>query len=204
MAQAKKAARSLDDLPRVHPKSRAELRKWLEKHHETSFGIWLVTYKKETGKPRVDYDEVVRELLCFGWVDSKVGKLDHERSLLLCTPRKPTSAWSATNKARIEQLERDGLMRPRGVELVRLAKETGLWSKLDAVELLEIPADLGARLDALPPARPTFERFPRSVKRGILEWIVQAKRPETRAARIEETATLAQRGERANQWKPKG
>jgi uncharacterized protein YdeI (YjbR/CyaY-like superfamily) len=191
----------LDTLDRFHAKSRPEWRAWLEKNHLTSPGVWLVTYKKEAGKPRIDYNEAVEELLCFGWVDSKPAKLDEERSMLLCTPRKPTSAWSKPNKDRVERLIAAGLMTPRGLELVELAKKNGRWDVLNEVEALVVPPDLAARLEVYPSARENFEAFPRSVKRGILEWIIQAKKPETRQKRIEETASLAAKNLRANQWK---
>ena len=185
----------------VHPKTRREWRAWLEKNHAQTEGVWLVTYKKATGKPRLEYDESVEEALCFGWVDSKPGKLDDERSMLYFAPRKPGSNWSKPNKDRVARLLEAGLMRPAGLEKVEAAKRDGTWTALDGVEALEIPEDLGRALDALPNARAFFEAFPRSVKRGILEWILNAKKPETRANRIEETATLANENKRANQWR---
>lgn len=200
MAAKKKP--SLEELERVHPKSRKQWRAWLERNHLKSPGVWLVTYKKETGKPRIDYAEVVEELLCFGWVDSKASKLDDERSMLLCTPRKPKSAWSRPNKERVARLTAEGLMAPRGVELVELAKRTGTWDALNDVEALVEPEDLKARLDTSRAARTNWDAFPRSVKRGILEWILNAKRPETRQKRIEETASQAAKNLRANQWRP--
>lgn len=191
----------LDSLEKFHPKSREEWRAWLEKHHRTSPGVWLVTFKKETGKPRIDYGEAVEELLCFGWIDSKAAKLDGERSMLLCTPRKPTSAWSKANKDRVEHLLAAGLMAPRGLELVELARKNGKWDALNDVEALVLPQDLEKRFARAARARAYFEAFPRSVKRGILEWISNAKRPETRRKRIEETVTLAAKNVRANQWR---
>jgi uncharacterized protein YdeI (YjbR/CyaY-like superfamily) len=199
MAAKKKP--SLEELERVHPKSRKQWRTWLERNHLKSPGVWLVTYKKETGKPRIDYAEAVEELLCFGWVDSKASKLDDERSMLLCTPRKPKSAWSRPNKERVARLTAEGLMAPRGVELVELAKRTGTWDALNDVEALVEPEDLKARLDTSRAARTNWDAFPRSVKRGILEWILNAKRPETRQKRIEETVSQAAKNLRANQWR---
>lgn len=190
----------LDDLARVELETRAKLRRWLERHHDSSPGFWLVSAKKATGRPRIEYDAIVEELLCFGWVDSLPRKLDEARTMLLCTPRKPGSRWSRLNKERVEKMLALGKMAPRGLEVLTQAKQSGAWAALDAVEALEIPEDLAARLDALPPARAHFEAFPRSVKRGILEWILSAKRPVTRAKRVEQTATMAQKNERANQW----
>jgi uncharacterized protein YdeI (YjbR/CyaY-like superfamily) len=192
----------MSDVPvdSVHPKSRAEWRQWLSRYHKRTAGVWLVTFKKATGKPRVPYDDAVEEALCFGWIDSKPRALDAERSMLWFAPRKAGSGWSAPNKRRVEKMTAQGRMAPAGIARVEAARADGSWSALDAVEALEIPPDLGEALDRHPRARGRFEAFPRSAKRGILEWIVNARRPETRARRVEETARLASRNTRANQW----
>ena len=189
---------SLADLPEVHPRSRAAWRRWLERHHLTARGCWFVTWRRETGKPRVDYAEAVEELLCFGWVDSTARRLDDARTALLCTPRKPRSGWARSNRERVARLTAQGLMAARGLEVVAEAKRTGQWTALDALESLEVPPDLAARLRALPPARKRFDAFPPSARKRLLAWIRTAKRPETRARRVEETALAAQQGLRAN------
>ncbi|TAG26758.1 MAG: hypothetical protein EAZ37_07970 [Burkholderiales bacterium] len=187
----------------VQPKTRAAWRAWLAKHHERTEGVWLITYKKAVGKPRIEYDEAVEEALCFGWVDSKPGKVDDERSKLWFAPRKAGSGWSRPNKERIERLMSSGLMQAAGLAKIEAAKKDGSWTSLDAVENLVVDPDLAAALAAYPKAAQNFDAFPRSAKRGILEWIALAKRAETRAARIAETARLAQDNVRANQWKPR-
>ena len=188
----------------VHPLSRADWRAWLSENHGQSTGVWLVSFKKGTGKPRFEYEEAVEEALCFGWIDSKPNKLDAARSLLWFAPRKAKTGWSRPNKERVERLLAAGLMHPAGLAKIEQAKADGSWTALDAIEDLQLPADLVAAMVALPPAEANFVAFPRSAKRGILEWIHTAKRPETRAARIAETARLAQNNERANQWRGKG
>jgi uncharacterized protein YdeI (YjbR/CyaY-like superfamily) len=185
-----------------HPGSRAAWRAWLEANHGREGGVWLITRKKAAGGPEVTYDEAVEEALCFGWVDSKPGKLDDERTMLYFAPRKPGSAWSRPNKERVARLAAAGLMAPAGQAKVDAAIADGTWTMLDAVENLEIPPDLAAALACYPAARANFEAFPRSARRGILEWIVQAKTAATRAKRVEETARLAQENVRANQWRP--
>jgi uncharacterized protein YdeI (YjbR/CyaY-like superfamily) len=185
----------------VQVETPAAWRAWLESNHTRSEGVWLVTYRKAAGKPVVSYDEMVCEALCFGWVDSKPGKLDEARTMLYFAPRKAGSGWSKPNKERVERLLKEGRMSPVGLEKVEAAKRDGSWSALDAVERLELPPDLVAALEANGSAKANFEAFPRSVKRGILEWIAAAKRPETRARRILETATLAAQNRRANQWR---
>jgi uncharacterized protein YdeI (YjbR/CyaY-like superfamily) len=186
----------------VHPKTRAQWRAWLEAHHARTEGTWLITYKKATGKPRVEYDDAVEEAICFGWIDSKVNKLDETRALLWFAPRKPGTGWSALNKARVERMLAAGLMAAAGLAKIEAAKADGTWSKLDRVEALELPPDLARAFELFAPAAANFDAFPRSVKRGILEWIEIAKKPETRAKRVEETARLAADNIRANQWRP--
>jgi uncharacterized protein YdeI (YjbR/CyaY-like superfamily) len=185
----------------IHPLSRAEWRAWLAENHTRTAGVWLVSYKKATGKPRFDYEEAVEEALCFGWIDSKGNKLDEERSLLWFAPRKGGTGWSKPNKERVEKLIAAGQMTPAGLAKVEAAKADGTWTALDSIEALEIPPDLAAALADHPPAADHFAAFPRSVKRGILEWISTAKTATTRTKRITETATLAAENKRANQWR---
>ena len=188
-------------LERVEVTSRAALRAWLEANHVRTESVWLVTHKKAAGEMHLPYDAVVEEALCFGWVDSLPRKLDAARTMLLLSPRKPGSAWSAANKARVEALAAAGLLAAPGRAKIEAAKADGAWTRLDGVERLEVPVDLAAALAALPPAAENFAAFPRSARRGILEWILQAKRPETRTKRIEETARLAAENVRANQFR---
>ena len=184
----------------VQIESRREWRTWLEKNHTSDKGIWLVTFKKHCGDKYVAYDEIVEEALCFGWVDSLPRKLDADRSMLWLSPRKLGSNWSKLNKERVEKMITAGLMTPAGLAKIEAAQEDGSWYALDAIEALEIPPDLEAALASHPLARQHFDAFPRSVKRGILEWIANAKRPATRTKRVKETARLAQDNIRANQW----
>ena len=188
-----------DGRPIVHPKSRKGWRLWLSSNHARSPGVWLAAYRKETGKPRVEYDEAVEEALAFGWIDSKSVRLDDERTLLWLSPRKPSSGWSKSNKERVERLERAGLMTDAGRAAVEAAKQTGSWSLLDSVEALEEPDDLAEALDASAGARANFDAIPPSARKRILTWIATAKREETRRKRIEETARLAAENIRANQ-----
>jgi len=161
-----------------------------------------VTFKKAAGERHVPYDDLVEEAMCFGWVDSVQRRVDDERSRLLMTPRKPKSNWARTNKARVAKLTAAGLMAPAGLAAVEVAKANGTWSALDDVENLIEPADLKRALDADATARGEWDGFPPSARRGILEWILNAKRPQTREARIRETVKQAARGVRANQWRP--
>jgi uncharacterized protein YdeI (YjbR/CyaY-like superfamily) len=115
------------DDERVELDDRAAWRAWLDANHESSSSVWLVTFKKAAGRPRVDYDAAVEEALCFGWVDSKSRSVDDERTSLYFTPRKPKSSWSESNVARVEKLEAAGLMREAGRRVVEEAKRVGRW-----------------------------------------------------------------------------
>lgn len=181
--------------------TRAQWRAWLVAHHTQSASIWLVTFKANTSRPRVPWGDLVEEALAFGWVDSLPRKLDAERTMLLMSQRKPGSNWSGVNKARIETMTAAGLMHPAGLAKIEQAKRDGSWTALDAVDRLEVPDDLQSAFESRPGAAEAFGAFPPSTRRGILEWIVNAKRPETRAARIADTADRAAKGERANQWR---
>ncbi len=189
------------DKEQVQIEKRSEWRAWLETNHQRDEGIWLVTFKKHCGDKYVSYDEVVEEAICFGWIDSLPRRLDDDRTMLWMAPRKTGSGWSRVNKERIEKMMAAGLMTEAGLTKIEAAKADGSWSALDAIENLEIPDDLAGAFAAYSDAQQNFEAFPRSVKRGILEWIANAKRAPTRAKRVEETARLAQDNIRANQWR---
>lgn len=176
--------------PRVAVRSRDELRDWLAENHGSSGTVWLVTWRK--GSPHhLPWPEIVRELICWGWVDSLPRKLDAERTMLRISPRDPGSAWSGVNKAHVEAARAEGRMTPAGEAAVEAAKANGMWEFLDEVERLEVPGDLAAALGA---ARPAWDAYPDSVKRGALEWIIAARRAGTRAARVAEVARSAAEG----------
>jgi uncharacterized protein YdeI (YjbR/CyaY-like superfamily) len=190
---------AFDDAPFVEVQDRETWRAWLEANHAAASGVWLVTFRAASGRPALEYGVSVEEALCFGWVDSRGGKVDDLRSKLYFAPRRPTSGWSASNKERVERLIAEGRMAPAGLAAIERAKANGSWTALDAVERLEVPPDLAAAFAERPPAADMWDAFPKSARRAILLWISGAKRPGTRAARIAETATMAQRGERADQ-----
>lgn len=185
----------------VHPATRADWRAWLERNHTRPEGIWWVSYKQSAGKPRVTYEEAVEEALCFGWIDSKGGTVDEERTMLWMSPRKPGTGWSRINKERVARLMAEGRIAPPGLAKIEAAQADGSWNALDAVEALEVPPDLQQALASHPDAGRHWEAFPPSAKKAILQWILQARKPETRAARIAETARLANENVRANQWR---
>ena len=186
----------------LQPATLADWRAWLAANHARPEGVWLITYRPATGKTPFSYEQAVEEALCFGWIDGQANKLDDERTMLWFAPRRPGSGWARTNKARIERLIADGRMTPAGLSKIEAAQADGSWTLLDSVERLEVPDDLAAEFDKSPDARAHFDAFPPSARRMALAWIATAKRPETRAKRVAETARLAQENVRVNQRRP--
>jgi len=186
---------------RFYAKDRLAFRRWLQRHHARAAGVWLVSYKKQTGKPSIPYAEAVEEALAFGWVDSRPNVLDAERFQQLFSPRKPGSAWSKLNKQRVAKLIQAGRMTPAGLAKVEAAQRDGSWSAYDGVEALRVPTDLKRALAAHTAARRHFQAFSPSSKKIILWWIASAKRPETRAKRVAETVRLAAKNLKANHWR---
>jgi uncharacterized protein YdeI (YjbR/CyaY-like superfamily) len=188
-----------DDIQSVGAGTRAEWRQWLEQNHQSQKAVWLIIYKKQSGIPSVYYPEAVDEALCFGWIDSKAIKRDAQSVYQYFARRNPKSNWSGVNKEKVTRLIAQGLMTAAGYQMIEIAKQTGTWTALDDVEQLQIPADLEALFRKNKAAYENWNQFPRSARRGILEWILNAKRPETRQKRIEETVALAAVNKKANQ-----
>ena len=178
-------------------------RNWMAKNHEKETSVWLIIFHKKSRQASVYYDEAVEEALCFGWVDSVSNSRNEESSYLYFAKRKPKSNWSKANKDRVEKLTKLGLIMPAGQAMIDLAKQTGTWTALEVVDQLTIPPDMQKLFDKNKTAEKNFLAFPASTRRGILEWILNAKRPETRQKRVEETVTLAAQNIRANQYTKK-
>jgi uncharacterized protein YdeI (YjbR/CyaY-like superfamily) len=189
----------LPEREQVDVTSRGQWRRWLVEHAGFSPGCWAVTWRRGSSGPVVGYEDLVEEALCVGWIDSHARRVDEGRTGLLFTPRRPGSGWARSNKERVDRLQAAGLMLPGGQAVVARARADGSWNRLDGVEDLVEPPDLAAALDADAQARATWDGFPRSTRRGILTWIVQARRPQTRSDRVAETVAAAHRGERADQ-----
>jgi uncharacterized protein YdeI (YjbR/CyaY-like superfamily) len=189
-----------DNIKTFHAKSQKDWRKWLEKNHDKEKSVWLIIYKKESSVPSIYYPEAVDEALCFGWIDSKPNKRDEESYYQFFAKRNPKSNWSKVNKDKVARLMADGLIAPAGLEAIELAKKTGTWTALDNVDNLTVPEDMQKMLDKNQEALANWEKFPPSTRRGILEWILNAKQVETRLKRITETVTLAEKNIRANQY----
>ncbi len=181
-----------ESAPRLEPRTRAAWRRWLAAHHGESSGIWLVLAKK--GARGLSYDDAVAEALCFGWIDSRVRRLDEQRFQQWYCPRRPGSIWSAPNKARVARLREAGLMAPAGEARIEAAQGDGSWEILDRVDALEIPEDLAAALAAVPGASEGFSGLAASVRKPLLYWVLSAKRPQTRAGRVATVVEAAAEG----------
>jgi uncharacterized protein YdeI (YjbR/CyaY-like superfamily) len=170
--------------------SRAEWRTWLEEHHATSDGIWLVTWKKATPDRHVSYEEIVLEALCFGWVDSQAKRVDEVRTSITMTPRRTASRWTQPNRDRVVALEQAGLMTAAGRDRIEAAKASGAWDELRPVEALEEPDDLREALDSDPAARERWGSLSRSARYQHLLRLHDTRRAETRRKRIAEIAEI--------------
>ena len=191
-------AHSSDGRPLLQVETSEEWHGWLERNHDGSSGVWLVSWKVAAGKPLVAYGDAVDEALCFGWIDSRVNTLDDERAMRLFTPRNPKSGWSRINKDKVARLMREGRLAEAGARAVATAQANGSWTLYDEIEDLVIPPDLASALADNETAGARFARFPASSKKNILWWIKSARKPETRAARIARTVELAAENRMAN------
>ena len=177
------------ELELLQVNSRRQWRAWLTRHHASSPGVWLVRHKAHTGMKSIPYEDMVREALCFGWVDSLVKRLDDDRYAIKVTPRKPTSKWSAINRKRWKALEAAGLLGPAG----RAAAPTSnTYAPRPVVP--ELPAYIAKALKANPDAWKFFRELAPTYRRDFVVWIHVAKRPETRARRIRESIALLAAG----------
>jgi uncharacterized protein YdeI (YjbR/CyaY-like superfamily) len=183
-------AGAADNYPVVSAATRDEWRAWLEANHAAGRGAWLIVAKKGARVQGVTYEEAVEEGLCYGWIDSKTKALDADRTLQTFTPRKPGGTWARSNKERIERLIEQGRMTPAGMAKIEQAKADGSWNALDEFEDLAVPDDLATALGDNEQAAVNFAAFSPGARRTYLWWIKSAKRPETRARRIEQSVRL--------------
>jgi uncharacterized protein YdeI (YjbR/CyaY-like superfamily) len=171
--------------------TRARWRAWLDAQHESEQEIWLVFHKRHTGKASLKYGEAVDEALCFGWVDSRIRRLDDERYALRFTPRKPDSKWSNVNRKRYAELDAQGLLAPAGRQRGPTAGNAYPPRRKRAT----LPRYLEKALKADAKAWATFERLAPGYRRMYAGWIDDAKREETRAKRIREAIARLRAGE---------
>jgi len=186
-----------DDLPILPFASREAWESWLEEHHDSSAGVWLKIAKKATGIETVTHAEALEEALCFGWIDGQRNSFDDEWFLQRFTPRRPRSRWSQINRDKADELIARGAMRPAGLREVKRAKADGRWDAAYASQSkIEVPPDLQQALEDSPAAKEFFGTLNSTNRYAVLYRIHDAKRPETRARRIEKFAAMLARGEK--------
>jgi len=172
------------ELETFYPSSRKAWRQWLKENHRTKQSVWLVCYKKKTNVPTISWSDAVDEALCFGWIDSTRRSLDADTFIQFFAKRKASSTWSKVNKAKVEQLISAKRMTKAGLESIEVAKQNGSWIILDEVEEGVIPKDLNKAFKTHKGAKDFFMSLSNSVRKMILQWLVLAKREETRKKRI--------------------
>ena len=186
-----------DGKPILTLASEAEWEAWLDAEHATSDGVWLKFAKKGSGVETVVYAEALDVALCYGWIDSQVARLDERFYLQKFTPRRARSKWSQINREKIEALTKQGRMKPAGLEQVELAKADGRWEAAYASPAnVQMPDDLQAALDASPKAAEFWAGLNKSNRFAILYQLQDAKKPETRARRLEKFVGMLERGEK--------
>ena len=169
----------------LYVKTREEWRKWLEENHTTVHGIWLIYYKKPSGKPRIPYDEAVEEALCFGWIDGKIKRVNEDYYMQWFSPRRPVSRWSELNMSKVRNLIKEGRMKPAGLLAYEAAiKKPSLIYNTKKDENLIVPDDLLIALKNNDISYNNFMNFPPSSRRLYVFWLNDAKRDETRKSRI--------------------
>ena len=174
--------------------SREEWRRWLRKHHRSESGLWLIFYKKHSGRPRLPYEHAIEEALCFGWIDSIVKRIDDEKFALKFTPRRDTSNWSTANIRRARKLIGEGRMTRAGLAKVDAAA-IGKGRSGHAGRRVDIPAEIEQALASHPKAWNRFRSLTASRQRAYLRLITDAKKPETRQRRVREAITLLERSQ---------
>jgi uncharacterized protein YdeI (YjbR/CyaY-like superfamily) len=168
-----------------YPRDREEWHKWLEENHSKLNGIWLIYYKKNSGKPRVSYNDAVEEALCFGWIDGKIKRVNDDYYIQWFTPRRPGSRWSELNMSRAKKLIKEGLMNPPGLlEYEKGLKKPERIYNTKKEDNLVIPDDLTIALKNNEKAYQNFINFPPSSRKLYVFWLNDAKREETRKGRI--------------------
>lgn len=179
------------ELVNLRATSRGQWRAWLTRHHASSPGVWLVFFKAHTGVKSIPYEDMVREALCFGWIDSLVKRLDDDRYAIKVTPRRPASKWSDLNRKRWAELEKAGLLAPAG-----LAAGPTSHTYAPRPKIPVLPAYIATALKSDPRAWTFFRKLPPRERRNFVVWIHIAKQPETRARRIRESIALLAAGKK--------
>ena len=177
----------MNENPVLYFKDKKQWRSWLENNHKNFTEAWLIHYKKSSSKKSISHIDAVEEALCFGWIDSKLKKVDEEKFILKYSPRKPKSVWSKINKEKAVELIASGKMTKAGLEKIEEAKKQGLWDKAYTNLVGEkLPFDLKISLMKNKTAWNNFQNFANSYRNMYIYWVNDAKTKETRKRRINE------------------
>lgn len=193
----------MQEIEQFYPKTKQHWRKWLEKNHIQKDAVWLIFYKKHTGKPSLMWSDAVDEALCFGWIDSKAETIDNDTFRQYFCKRKPNGTWSKINKQKIEILTAKGLMAQAGFDVINSAKQNGSWTILDEVEELIVPSELEKAFENFENSKDFFLSLSKSKKKVLLQWIALAKTEATRQKRILEIVENAAQKQQPKQFRPK-
>ena len=187
----------MEEKEHLYFKNAQEWRTWLHDNHHTSTGVYLIFYRVDSEQESMRWEEAVQVAICYGWIDSTVKRLDDERRRQMFTPRKDKSVWSKLNKTYIEKLIAENLMHESGLKKIAIAKTNGSWEALDHVEDLIVPQDLEAAFQQNKTALDNYNNFSKTYRKSYLYWLNQAKREETRQARIAEIVRLCEQNIKA-------
>lgn len=190
--------KKMAEKPTLHVTTRKEWREWLERNHQKETVIWLIFFKKHTGKTRLPYNDSVEEALCFGWIDSIVNRIDEDRYMQKFTPRRKSSSWSALNIRRIKKLIQNGSMTEAGMARIPPQILEPGYQPDDQMHRgdIELPPDLEEILKSSKTAWGNFQCLAPSHKRNYIGWIISAKREETRQKRLNEAIALLNQGKK--------
>jgi uncharacterized protein YdeI (YjbR/CyaY-like superfamily) len=173
----------------LYVENRKEWRAWLEANYQQAAEVWLVSYKKETGRPGVAYEDAVEEAICFGWIDGKIKNLDHARFARMFTPRKPKSRWSRLNIERAQRMIREGKMTATGSKVFDPRNQTPAFPT-------KLPASLEEQFRKHETAWGNFTRFPPSYQRMTIGWVASAKQEPTQLRRLQQLIAESARNQR--------
>jgi uncharacterized protein YdeI (YjbR/CyaY-like superfamily) len=187
-------------LPVIAFKSPQAWSQWLTKHYSAQKGVWVQLFKKASGKQTITYEQALEEALCWGWIDGQVKSLDTDSYVQKFTPRGPKSIWSKKNCQRIEQLVKEGRMKPSGISVVEAAKKDGRWDRAyDSPANMKMPADFLKELSKHPQAKAFFETLNKTNVYAIGWRLQTAKKPETRRARMQVILDLLKQGKKIHE-----
>ncbi|MBI5001248.1 MAG: YdeI/OmpD-associated family protein [Euryarchaeota archaeon] len=173
---------------------RAKWRAWLEKNHSTKKELWLVFYKKGSGRQGIPYEDSVEEALCFGWIDGQIRRIDRDRCARRFTPRRRGGVWSESNIGRVERMKREGKMTKAGIEAFKGARKNPIHDILK--KDTDLPSYIESALKANKEAWAYFCSLSRSHKRQYVWWVHSAKKEETRQRRLAKAVEMLARGKK--------